>query len=65
MIPKQWNEMIKVAELLAKDIPYVRVDIYVIDEKVLFGELTFYLGWVYALSASGMGSQAWQYINAT
>ena len=40
--PKQWDEMIEVAEKLAEGIPYVRVDLYVIDGKVFFGEMTFY-----------------------
>lgn len=40
--PEQWDEMIEVAEKLAKGIPYVRVDLYVINGKVFFGEMTFY-----------------------
>ena len=34
--------MITVAEKLSKDIPFVRVDLYEINGKVYFGELTFY-----------------------
>ena len=41
-LPPQTDEMIEVAEKLAGDIPYVRVDFYVVDEKVLFGEMTFF-----------------------
>ena len=36
--------MIKLAEKLAKDIPFVRVDFYEINEKIYFGELTFFPG---------------------
>lgn len=41
-LPDQAEEMIYVAETISKDIPYVRVDFYVIDEKVKFGEMTFF-----------------------
>lgn len=41
-LPKQTDEMIRIAEKLAGDIPYVRVDFYIHDEKVLFGEMTFF-----------------------
>ena len=40
--PKNLDEMITVAEKLSKDIPFVRVDLYEINGKVYFGELTFY-----------------------
>ena len=33
--------MIKIAETLSKPFPVVRVDLYVIQGKVYFGELTF------------------------
>lgn len=42
--PKQWNEMIKLAETLAKPFPFVRVDLYVNDNEIKFGEMTFYPG---------------------
>ena len=35
-------EMKDICKKLAKDIPFVRVDLYVIDDKKFFGELTFY-----------------------
>lgn len=38
------KEMIKIAEILAKDFPFVRVDFYKIEEKLYVGELTFYPG---------------------
>ena len=40
--PKHLEEMIDICRKLSKDIPFVRVDLYVIDEKEYFGELTFY-----------------------
>lgn len=36
------DEMIEVAEKLADGIPYVRVDFYVIDGQIKFGEMTFF-----------------------
>ena len=46
--PKNLGEMKDICKKLAKDIPFVRVDLYVIDDKKFFGELTFY-------PASGIG----------
>lgn len=40
--PENLDEMLKVAEKLSEDFPYVRVDLYSVDGKVYFGELTFY-----------------------
>lgn len=40
--PKELDEMLRLSELLAKDIPFVRTDFYTIDHKVYFGELTFF-----------------------
>lgn len=40
--PEQWEELIALAEKLSAGIPYVRVDFYIIDGKVYFGEYTFY-----------------------
>ena len=39
--PKQWEEMIRYSEMLTKDIPTARVDFYIINEVVIFGEVTF------------------------
>lgn len=46
--PENLDEMKDICRKLAKDIPFVRVDLYVIDDKKYFGELTFY-------PASGLG----------
>jgi len=39
--PKNLERMIEVAEILAMPFPCVRVDLYNIDGKIYFGELTF------------------------
>lgn len=40
--PKKFDEMIKLARKLSYGIPHVRVDFYIINGKVYFGELTFF-----------------------
>ena len=40
--PSNLDEMISVAEKLAKDFTYARVDFYLVKEKIYFGEITFY-----------------------
>lgn len=40
--PKQWDALIELAEKLAANIPYVRVDFYIDGEQIYFGEMTFY-----------------------
>lgn len=40
--PKKLNEMIQIAERLSEDFPMVRVDLYLVQNKIYFGELTFY-----------------------
>lgn len=42
--PHCLDEMKKLAEILSKDIPFVRVDFYEVNRHVYFGELTFYPG---------------------
>lgn len=39
--PESLEQMIKTAEMLAKPFPFVRVDLYQVEGKVVFGELTF------------------------
>lgn len=41
-LPENINEMICVAEKLAKGFPFVRVDLYNINGSIYFGEMTFY-----------------------
>lgn len=40
--PALFDEMVSIAESLAEGIPHVRVDLYVIDGNVYFGEMTFF-----------------------
>ncbi|MBQ3070261.1 MAG: hypothetical protein IJD12_01050 [Tidjanibacter sp.] len=46
--PEHLDTMISVCKKLAKDIPFLRIDLYVVNNKEYFGEITFY-------PASGMG----------
>lgn len=39
--PKSFDEMIMFSKLISKNFPFVRVDLYDVDGKVFFGELTF------------------------
>lgn len=39
--PEKLKEMLDLARKLSKNIPFVRVDFYYIDNKIYFGELTF------------------------
>ena len=47
-LPDNLKEMVKLAEQLSKEEPFLRVDLYNVRGKIYFGELTFY-------PASGMG----------
>ena len=40
--PKKLDEMFKIARILSKDIPFVSVDLYYANDKIYFGELTFF-----------------------
>ena len=40
--PENYEKMLEIAETLSKDFPFVRVDLYNIEGKIYFGELTFY-----------------------
>ena len=42
--PKNYDSMIKLAEKLSQNIPFVRVDFYDINGNIYFGELTFFPG---------------------
>ncbi|HFD2047639.1 ATP-grasp fold amidoligase family protein [Clostridium perfringens] len=42
--PENFEDMILIAETLSKDFPHVRVDLYNINGKIIFGELTFFTG---------------------
>lgn len=56
-LPSNLNEMIAIAERLAKDMTFVRVDLYNVNRQIFFGELTFF-------PASGFGQfipDEWDY----
>lgn len=40
--PDNYKEMIEIAEKISKDIPFVRVDCYIVDNRIYIGELTFF-----------------------
>ena len=42
--PKQYEEMFRLAEILANGTTELRVDFYVVNDKIYFGELTFFDG---------------------
>lgn len=48
-MPDNLTDMIKVAEELSKGFKFLRVDLYNVEDKIYFGELTFY-------PAAGMGA---------
>ena len=39
--PENFNEMVRIAEKLSSPFPFVRVDLYNINGKIIFGEMTF------------------------
>lgn len=42
--PENFKKMVEIAENLSKGFPHVRVDLYNINGRIVFGELTFYTG---------------------
>lgn len=40
--PENLDRMLQIAATLSEDFPYVRVDLYIVDGEIYFGELTFY-----------------------
>lgn len=57
-MPVNLEKMINFAEIISKDMPFVRTDFYEADNKVYFGEITFF-------PAGGVGhftSEEWDYI---
>ena len=41
-LPENFNEMVEIAERLSEGFPFVRVDLYNVNGKIYFGEMTFY-----------------------
>ena len=42
--PDNWEEMLAIAEDLAKPFPHARIDFYDVDNRIIFGEITFFDG---------------------
>ena len=42
--PENWKQMVEIAKTLSEPFPFCRVDLYNVDGKVYFGEITFYHG---------------------
>lgn len=42
--PEKLSEMLKLAKILSRGMPHVRVDFYISNDKIYFGELTFHHG---------------------
>lgn len=42
--PENYEKMLKIAKDLSRDFPHVRVDLYNINGRIYFGELTFFSG---------------------
>lgn len=40
--PEHYSTMLEIAKKLSKDLPFIRVDLYYINKKIYFGELTLY-----------------------
>lgn len=40
--PKNYGKMVDIATILSQEFPYVRVDLYNIEGRIFFGEMTFY-----------------------
>ena len=43
-IPTRYKDMLTLAEAIGADFPYVRVDLYLANNEIKFGEVTFYPG---------------------
>lgn len=42
--PRKLSEMLDISQKLSEGIPYCRIDLYYVDEKITFGEITFFPG---------------------
>jgi hypothetical protein len=42
--PDNLNEMLEISNILSKEFPHVRVDLYSVNSKIYFGEFTFFDG---------------------
>ena len=42
--PAEWEQMLTTAEAIARPFPHARIDLYDVDGKIIFGEVTFFDG---------------------
>lgn len=42
--PACYDDMLRIADILSEDKPFARIDLYVINDQVYFGEITFFPG---------------------
>ena len=42
--PEELDKMIEISEKLSKKIKFLRVDFYIVNDKIFFGEMTFFPG---------------------
>ena len=40
--PERLDEMLRLAEILSRNIPFIRIDFYLVEGKIYFSELTFF-----------------------
>lgn len=40
--PEQLSEMLEISRKLSEDFPFVRIDLYIVDRHIYFGEMTFF-----------------------
>lgn len=40
--PRYLDELLELSRILSNNIPFLRIDFYIINDKIYFGELTFY-----------------------
>lgn len=40
--PVELDEMLRLARILSKEVPFLRTDFYIVNHKIYFGELTFF-----------------------
>lgn len=63
--PRHLSEMIRIAGELSRDIPFVRVDLYEVADRILFGEMTFFpdggMNKFKPRSAQSVFSDLWDY----
>lgn len=60
--PKELPQLLSFARKLSEGMPYVRTDFYIVNDKILFGEMTYYHGAGYETftpSAFGVAAGDW------